>query len=360
LPITLGWSAYDGRDSLLIGGVAPGDVDQLAVRPSALVDSGLSLPPVAGRFRVVDPAGRSAPATTEATPDGSVVHFVPRFGFLRATAYTVLVGGRAVGAIMRPGPAGNADTVVQAIYPDTEQVPLNLLRVYVHFSAPMSEDQAQRHIRLHRERDGAVLDGAFLTAQHELWDQRRRRLTLLLDPGRIKRGLVPHTALGYPLTEGEPIEIRVDTGFTDADGLPLRTAATRRYGVGPAARKRADPAAWRLTPPPARTLEPLRVTFDRPLDRALLGRCLTVVDAGRDPVTGTPAIGPGDTSWMFTPTGPWCAGSYALVIDTSLEDLAGNSVARVFDRDLTEPADQVIMAQQVSLDFTCTPEPRPR
>ena len=248
-------------------------------------------------------------------------------------------------------PVGDPETVVSAIYPDTDQVPLNLLRVYVHFSRPMSEGQAQRHISLHRSGDGEVLDGAFLTARHELWDPRRLRRSAPLDPGRIKRGLVPHLALGYPLTEGEPIEIGFNTGFADADGRPLQAPAARRYQVGSAVRTRVDPAAWRLAPPAAQTREPLAVHVDRPLDRALLGRCLTVVAAGQAALAGRATIGPGDTSWRFTPTDPWAAGRHALVVDPSLEDLAGNSLARVFDRDLTEPGDPMSTTQPVSVDF---------
>jgi hypothetical protein len=37
----------------------------------------------------------------------------------------------------------------------------------------------------------------------------------------------------------------------------------------------------------------------------------------------------------FTPAKPWSAGTYKLQIETRLEDLAGNNLGRLFDRDLT-------------------------
>ena len=40
-----------------------------------------------------------------------------------------------------------------------------------------------------------------------------------------------------------------------------------------------------------------------------------------------------------------------LVVDTTLEDLAGNSVARVFDRDLADAAHTPIAASAVTLEF---------
>ncbi len=42
-------------------------------------------------------------------------------------------------------------------------------------------------------------------------------------------------------------------------------------------------------------------------------------------------------------------GDWKLRIDTRLEDLAGNSVRRVFDRDLARPADDGIGATEIFL-----------
>jgi hypothetical protein len=44
-------------------------------------------------------------------------------------------------------------------------------------------------------------------------------------------------------------------------------------------------------------------------------------------------------------------GSHRLLIDPVLEDLAGNSVSRVFDRDLTASGDEPAQAQTVTVPF---------
>ncbi len=49
--------------------------------------------------------------------------------------------------------------------------------------------------------------------------------------------------------------------------------------------------------------------------------------------------GPDERSWRLVPAEPWQAGPYELVVDGILEDLAGNSLTRVFDRDRTSPAE---------------------
>ena len=99
--------------------------------------------------------------------------------------------------------------------------------------------------------------------------------------------------------------------------------------MSPSTRRRG-----RSTTPAAGSTAPLTVRFDRPLDRALLEHCLSV--AG---VAGEAAVGEGEGSWSFVPDASWRAGTHVLVVETRLEDLAGNSLARVFDRDLTRPED---------------------
>jgi hypothetical protein len=42
-----------------------------------------------------------------------------------------------------------------------------------------------------------------------------------------------------------------------------------------------------------------------------------------------------DRSWSLRPTRSWQPGVHRLVVDPVLEDVAGNSVLRDFDRDLT-------------------------
>jgi hypothetical protein len=332
----LAWSRLDGADCIRLGGVAPGAAVQ--VRPaSAAAAAGIpaaDLPPMAGRLAA----------------DGGDACFVPRFGFTDGTAYAVTVDGEPAGVLTRPRPARAATAHVLAIHPAAAQVPRNLLRCYIWFSAPMSDGDAAGHVAL-ADDAGAPLPGALLPAEHELWDGGRRRLTVLLDPARIKRGLAGHRAAGYPLRAGQPVRLIVDAGFRDATGTPLRAGAEQRYLVGPDERRRVEPAAWTLEVPAAGGTGPLRVTFDRPLDHGLLARCLHVTGPGGGRVDGTPQAGPEDRSWRLVPRRPWAAGPHRLVVDPVLEDLAGNSARRVFDRDLGRPADDPRAAGYITVSF---------
>jgi hypothetical protein len=325
------WSSVGGGDCIRLTGLPDGADVRVFPVTSAPVGG---LPPMAGRL----------------VPDGADLCFVPRFPFLDGTSYTVTVSGARAAVLARPRPGRphqTAGTKVTGIWPMAAEVPVNLLRLYVWFSAPMSEGYAARQVRLARD-DGSVLAGALLPTEDELWDAGRRRLTVLLDPARIKRGLPGH---GYPLRPGEPFRLIVGTAFPDALGFPLGTPAQRRYHVGGEERRHVTPGDWELAVPAVGTAQPLRVTFDRPLDHGLLERCLQVTGPDGRPVLGTARVGHEERSWQLAPSRDWAPGEHQLIVDPVLEDLAGNSVSRVFDRDLARPQDEPRPARPVTVVF---------
>ena len=323
------WSQVGGEECVRIPTgpaaderVQTGPGVEVRVRP-LLADVAGVLPAMAGDLRC----------------DGEDVCFVPRFGFVDGTTYIVSVAGVDVATLTRPRRDRRPTTDVVDILPTVQVVPRNLLRVYVRFSAPMSEGYAADHVRLVDD-DGRELAGALFSTDHELWDAARLRLTVLLDPARIKRGLAPHREVGYPLQPGVPFRVVVDPGFCDASGTPLRERHERRYDVGDDERRRVVPESWALTTPRGGTVDPLDVAFDRPLDHGLLARCLTVNGPDGRRVDASARSGPEERSWWLTPHARWAEGRHHLAVDPVLEDVAGNSVTRVFDRDLSRAEDQ--------------------
>jgi hypothetical protein len=354
----LAWGDHNVKPCLWVRGWSSAELSALARTDLARLDQRLAVFPAdvvqeAGDPRALQPiAGRYV-------LDGDAVGFIPRFPFVDGLRYAVVLEAGwsrpEVLTILRPDRAEPPTTTVTAIYPSTTVVPVNLLKLYVHFSAPMSEGWAPRAIQMIRAETGEPLQDPFVLMEPELWDPDRRRLTVLLDPGRIKRGLVPNAEAGYPLVEGTDVILRVDASFQDAASRPLMESFERRYQVGPELRARIDPRAWKLSPPAADTRERLDVVFDRPLDHALLHRCLAVSDAAGQRVAGRILVGSEERCAAFEPDAPWQSGSYVLTIDPLLEDLAGNSVVRVFDRDLTQPEDDPSDETEVVLGFRCDP-----
>lgn len=325
------WSRCGDADCLRVAGVAASA--QIRVR-AGTIDVVGELPSMAGQI----------------VREGSDACFVPRFAFVAGTTYTVQVDGRAVATLVRPQADTEATTVVVAIHPTARVVPRNLLRFYVQFSDRMSEGDAADHVRL-VDALGNVMAGALLPTEHELWDGERCRLTVLLDPARIKRGLASHRALGYPLREGESFRLVIDAGMRDARGIALRDVAERRYVVGGDERERVEPGRWVIAAPREGSRAPLSADFGRVLDHALVARCLRVIGPDGVRVAGTSSVGVEERSWHFVPSADWRSGPHVLTVDAALEDLAGNSVSRVFDRDLTLAADGHRDARLTELPF---------
>jgi hypothetical protein len=331
-------------DAVEIVGIQPTVLRGL--RTMAPSDSGWT-----SAIRVIVDNGLDAPIP-QVIGDYSVqrdrVRFEPRFPFAAGVAYRVEVDARrldALAAVAQPRseparlthrfslPTVKLDrtTRVLAVHPAVDHVPSNMLRWYIEFSSPMEPGWAHEHVRLLDE-TGRPVEDAFLRVDEELWDPERRRLTLLFDPGRVKRGVRANLEMGSPLMDGHRYRLVIDRSWRDARGAALASGFDKQFDVGPADRASPDPARWTVAAPPPGTRHPLRLSFKEPLDRALVMRMLTVEHGGRS-VRGDVSIAVGDSAWTFTPASPWETGSYGIRVDADLEDLAGNSVARVFDAD---------------------------
>jgi hypothetical protein len=260
-----------------------------------------------------------------------------------AVALGAAQAARASASASASAPASEAEaeaeraTRVIDVFPTADRVPENLLKVYVEFSAPMPEGEALARIRLLDDREREI-DGAFLRLDAELWDPSRRRLTLLLDPGRVKRGLRANLEAGAPLREGHAVTLAIDGAWRDETGRPLAAGVRKRWQVAAADRSSPDPRRWHIAAiPTAGTRGPLALDFGEPLDRALLARFLTVEDAQGRPVQGEAIVCAREASWQFTPAALWQDADYHLAVDVRLEDLAANRISAPFDVDLAHP-----------------------
>jgi hypothetical protein len=244
------------------------------------------------------------------------------------------------------GPARDAKPMahVERIYPSGDVLPSNQLRIYIYFSAPMSQGEAAKHLHL-LDAAGKDVRDVFLPGE-ELWDPGFRRLTITLDPGRIKRGLTSNMAIGPPLTEGRAYALVIDKEWQDARGVAMVESYRKAFRGGPSERKKPDPKQWKIAAPAAGSSAPLVVAFAAPMNYVLATRMITVQG-----VPGTASVEKGETEWRFTPQRPWQAGSYKLLVDTALEDRAGNSVEQAFDIDVFDKVTQQIDVRWIPLDF---------
>ena len=242
-------------------------------------------------------------------------------------------------------------TVVERVYPSAGLLPENQLKFYIHFSAPMSRGEAYSRIHLLDEA-GKVVQRPFLELTEELWDQDLRRFTLFFDPGRIKRGLVPHNELGPPIEDGKKYTLVIDREWPDAENSLLKEEFRKSFVVGPADRRPLDISTWRVIAPKPRMSDPVVVEFTEPLDHALLECELEVIDASGSRVEGSVEIDRDETRWRFIPSSPWKPGNYLIRAGTVIADLAGNMVDHPFEVDVFEKVDARIARETRELPFT--------
>jgi hypothetical protein len=310
------------------------------------VGADLSLPPMLGSYLL---------------RDGLLV-FKPEFALERGLRYRAILnplrlpgdqpsGSKVVAAILElPALPSNPSTVVSQVYPTAGTLPENLLKFYVQFSAPMSRGRIYDHIHL-RDEAGKSVELPFLEIDEELWDPTMSRLTLFIDPGRIKRGVRPLEEVGPALEAGKQYSLIIDAAWKDGAGIPLKESFQKRFRVGPPDREPPDPARWKLQLPHAGTRQPLVVTFPEPMDHALARRLIRVATGAGRAVEGETVLEEHECRWLFSPSSPWRGGLHSLVIQTTLEDLAGNNIGKPFEVDLFEGIQRKLTSLAVKVPF---------
>ena len=224
---------------------------------------------------------------------------------------------------------------VVRIYPSSAELPANLLRFYIYFSSSMRSGFAQDALKLVTE-NGRQVEGALMHFKQELWSPDQKRLTVLFDPGRIKRGVSTNLEAGPALQAGESYRLIVAREWQNAQGVKLERGYEKRFRVSPALRSVPDPLKWQMTLPSSNSFEELTIEFMRPFDHALLRRMFEVRDDKKRVVVGTILVDKMETRWRFKPGNPWQHGDYVVVVDAALEDLAGNNLQGLLDRPVAE------------------------
>ena len=288
--------------------------------------------------------------------EGNSLVFRPQFPLAPGVRYRAVFqppGGQRIETTFDgPRQETTPSTHIEHVYPSTNVLPSNDLKLYVYFSAPMSRGEAWQHIQLLDE-NGKPLPRVFLELGQELWDPNYQRLTVLFDPGRIKRGVVSRERLGPPIAEGKSYTLVIDRNWKDARGVPLVAGFRKSFRGGLEDRNPPDPKQWRITTPKPASPAALVVNFPKPMDYALLQRVLSVSGA-EGSIPGIVTVARDETEWRFTPREPWKAGSYRLIVDADIEDLAGNKIGHPFDLDSIDAFNRVtqhIATKTISLPF---------
>ncbi len=258
-----------------------------------------------------------------------------------------------------PGESGETDATL-SIEPVAEMLPANFLKFYLHFSEPMERGDVFRYLRLVTlKNDGTEEEVVEPFREVELWSGDFQTLTLWLHPGRQKPGVNLNVDLGPVLEEGRGYRLVVSPEWKTQSGKRLNGGLSKSFQAGPVDKQQPDPLSWRVARSSSRQLV---VTTDGSLDPASLRKRLRVTsEPGRKALPVT-IEAPRDRIRLSIETASdvksgvvfdsWSAGDYRIIVDSQLEDLAGNSIARPFNLDLEEHPDFIDQTEPVTIPFT--------
>ena len=211
---------------------------------------------------------------------GDRLTFHPKYPLQLGLAYEVSLNADVLGKdvastrteIQVPKKDRTPTTAVTRVYPTGNELPENHLRFYLTFSAPMSVGEAYQRIRL-LDGDGKEIEKPFLELPEEMWDPDRTRLTLLIHPGRIKRGLRSFEEVGPVLFEGKKYTLVVDRNWPDGEGTPLKAELRKTFKVTAANTQPLESREWKFSRPRAGSTEIFTVEFTQRLDGSCSNAC---------------------------------------------------------------------------------------
>jgi hypothetical protein len=210
------------------------------------------------------------------------------------------------------------------ISPQAMVLPANTLRFYLHFPRSGEAHFDRDHLWLLNEEEQVVPD-PFLVLSQELWSIDGRRLTVLMEPGRIKRGLGTDPSHEPALVVGRTYSLVVTA---------LGQTARHTFRVSDPVLEAVDETRWRLVSPTAGSLDPAVVHFDRVMDAALCEDEIGILTPSGEVAATRVSLAPDGTAARLIPSHPWRAGEHHLVVSERLEDVCGNRLGEALDHDL--------------------------
>jgi hypothetical protein len=296
------------------------------------------------------------------------VSFTPRFPFARGVDYvssfnmTEIAGN--LNEVYLPKAASGVLTLefrvqaeatilprVEAVYPSADVLPENLLKIHIVFNSSMTTGEAYTRVKI-LDSKGKAIEKAFLIIDEELWDSDMKALTLLLDPGRIKRGLKANDQMGAPLKAGENYTLVIEPGWKNINGDYTNENFVKKFSCTTADRQKPDVGTWQIVSPPS-VNTPLIIRTNEPLNYILLSDAFRISGHDGKPVEGKITVMDDESVISFHPTEEWINQHYTVGINPLLEDLAGNNLNRVFDQEVKTGA--VTSPPQTTFTFNVKP-----
>ena len=154
--LKLSWSNGQAEKCLSISGWNDSDLDQLRLKTQVEIREYLAVLPT-HTLDGLDKRTILQPMPGIFHMDQKSVRFEPLFPFLKDTLYSLIVYKDTESGLNRPFEPYNIQNLpnnlepkceIISIYPTANQIPVNQLKFYVHFSEPMAEGNSAQSITL--------------------------------------------------------------------------------------------------------------------------------------------------------------------------------------------------------------------
>lgn len=263
-----------------------------------------------------------------------IIRFMPIVPFEPNTDYTLVCNTHEFFNFKIDQPKNQIPLEVKALYPNTDEVPNNILKWYVRFSKPVNPVKIYDHIQF-LDANGKAIDRAILDIKSSLLSSDGTLLTVWVEPGRQKRLLGPNKHLGSVFEIGNNYSLVIDASLKDMNGYPMGQSFSHRFMTSEEDRNKPSIDKWLIDPVHSDSRDPLIVHFEEAVDFGSLLDAFYVLK-NKQVIEGVLDLDQKDKMIYFTPKQPWSSGNYTIEILAQLEDLAGNNLLHLFDRPLDE------------------------
>ena len=152
------------------------------------------------------------------------------------------------------------------------------------------------------------------------------RLTVFMEPGRIKRGIGTDPSHDPALVVGKSYSLAITA---------LGQTANHSFRVSDPVLEAITETDWRVVSPTAGSSEPAVVHFDRVMDAGLCEDEIGIVTSSGEVVQTHVSLAPDGTKMHLIPSRPWSAEEHHLFVSERLEDVCGNRLGEALDHGLT-------------------------
>ena len=204
-------------------------------------------------------------------------------------------------------------------------LPANTLRFYLHFPRSGEAHFDRDQLWLLNEEEEVVRD-PFLVLSQELWSPDGSRLTVLMEPGRIKRGLGADPTHDPALVVGRAYSLLVTA---------LGQAVRHTFRVSDPVLEAVNETYWRLVSPTTGSLDPAIVHFGRVMNAALCEDEIGVLTYSGEVVQTRVSLAQTEPQRRLPRATLGEPGKYRLVVSERLEDVCGNRLGEALDHDLS-------------------------